>query len=85
MKNKQYHYAFMYPCGVITRAETGRLYRHVFRFPSREERDKWVAMGNDTARTMPDYRASTTRDEARADLRRVVYWCTVSETAERGY
>lgn len=82
MKN---HYAFLYPCGVVTSAGTGRLYRFLHRFPSRSLRDKWVEEGNSTARTMADYREPVSRDGARPELRRVVYWGAVSETAERGY
>ena len=82
---KTHFYAYLYPCGVVTRSETGRLYRHLVRFSSRKERDKWVAKGNDTARTMPEFREPVTRDGARPELRRVIYWWAISGTAERGY
>jgi len=66
MKTK-YHYAYLYPHGVTVSSETGRPYRHLYRFPSREERDEWVAAGNDVGRMMQDFRESVNRDQARAD------------------
>lgn len=62
-------YAVNYPCGVCSRAETGRLYRTVHRFPDAIARDAWVAKGGDF-RSSRNYRESVSRREVAAEIAR---------------
>lgn len=65
------YYAATYPYGVASNAESGRLIRTIYRFETREERDRWVEDRKTDYRGNSGYRHAvpSTDRELRRELR----------------